>query len=77
MCRESATCRCSKCGQQFKTLADEYMDHPCPRCGYHPSQEADFCTVCGASIPHRKGEGTCPACDPPEQREYPSADAGD
>lgn len=24
----------------------------------------DFCAYCGASIPHRRGEGTCPACDP-------------
>lgn len=24
----------------------------------------DFCTHCGASIPPRLGEGTCPKCDP-------------
>jgi PHP family Zn ribbon phosphoesterase len=34
-----ATCQCPKCTYRFKVLDDEYGDHPCPRCGYHPEQE--------------------------------------
>ncbi len=32
----SATCRCHRCGRCFKVLADEYGDHPCPRCKFKP-----------------------------------------
>ena len=28
------------------------------------SAPAQFCRQCGASIPHRAGEGTCESCDP-------------
>lgn len=28
------------------------------------SGPTDFCRYCGASIPKRPGEGTCPKCDP-------------
>ena len=30
---EVATCICLRCGCWFYVLADEYADHPCPRCG--------------------------------------------
>ena len=36
---DMATNRCPRCKRQFQTLDDEYGDHPCPRCGYHPSQD--------------------------------------
>lgn len=29
-----------------------------------PQSRDEFCRACGASIPHRYGEGTCPKCDP-------------
>ena len=38
---EGAICRCSRCGQQFMVLADEYGQHPCPRCGFHPGREEE------------------------------------
>lgn len=28
------------------------------------TKDSGFCRRCGASIPPRHGEGTCPACDP-------------
>ena len=34
---ESAGQVCPKCYYAFKVLADEYGTHPCPRCGYFPS----------------------------------------
>lgn len=36
-----ATNRCSQCGKQFRTLADECGDHPCPRCGLEPGFDVD------------------------------------
>jgi len=27
----------------------------------------EFCIYCGAHIPKREGEGTCPKCDPPKK----------
>ena len=29
-----------------------------------PRRKLDFCVACGAHIPPRDGEGTCPVCDP-------------
>lgn len=34
MARESSTCVCPHCGRVFKVLADEWGDHPCPKCGF-------------------------------------------
>jgi DNA-directed RNA polymerase subunit RPC12/RpoP len=36
-----ATCKCPKCKGRFQVLDDEYGDHPCPNCGYHPENEED------------------------------------
>lgn len=33
-----------------------------------PPVERGFCRACGAGIPPRMGEGTCPRCDPPSTR---------
>jgi hypothetical protein len=33
----------------------------------HTHEQTDFCHVCGASVPPRYGEGTCPDCPRPEQ----------
>lgn len=50
MPRASATCRCPRCKKRFKVLADEYGDHPCPRCGCGPDR-----------VPHRKPK--CHYCE--------------
>jgi Zn finger protein HypA/HybF involved in hydrogenase expression len=34
-----AQCQCPKCKSGFQVLDDEYGDHPCPKCGYHPESE--------------------------------------
>lgn len=38
---EAAVCRCRRCGHRFRVLADEYGDHPCPKCGWHPEQDRE------------------------------------
>jgi Zn finger protein HypA/HybF involved in hydrogenase expression len=40
--RGTATCQCPNCRNRFQVLEDEYGDHPCPRCGYHPEQEEEL-----------------------------------
>lgn len=37
-----------------------------------PGDNQDFCTSCGADIPPRSGEGTCPVCDPDGAKHNPS-----
>lgn len=34
--RESASYTCPNCRNRIITLADEYGDHPCGRCGWEP-----------------------------------------
>ena len=47
----TASNQCYKCGYPFKTLADEYGTHPCPRCGYDPvpfePDDEVYCCECG------------------------------
>jgi Zn finger protein HypA/HybF involved in hydrogenase expression len=38
---QMATCQCPNCRNRFQVLEDEYGDHPCPNCGYHPDQEEE------------------------------------
>lgn len=33
---------CSRCRTVFRVLDDEDGDHPCPKCGWHPSQESEL-----------------------------------
>ena len=33
--------RCPKCYKYFKVPADEWGDHACPYCGYHPENEEE------------------------------------
>lgn len=40
--RETATYTCPECRYQIRTLADEYGDHACPRCGWEPYSERDL-----------------------------------
>ena len=35
----TAANKCPGCGYTFRTMADEFGSHPCPRCNYNPLWE--------------------------------------
>lgn len=46
----------------MKCIHGYALGRPCPTCDSAPVSEPTFCRACGASIPHRIGEGRCPEC---------------
>lgn len=38
---EVAGNQCPNCRHSFKTLADEFGTHECPKCGFSPAQEIE------------------------------------
>ena len=55
---ETAANKCPGCGYTFRTMADEFGSHPCPRCNYNPLWE-DW----GDDMPFDDGKPYCPDCD--------------
>lgn len=67
------------CGTWPKPLGPEHeKDCPNYREGFvktgDPEPAKEFCTSCGASIPQREGEGTCPDCDGTLRKAPPDED---
>jgi hypothetical protein len=66
MTNDTATYRCPQCNSTIRVLADEYGDHPCPKCGWEPDDdEEDFdddtydcgcCRCCGCSCDDNEEE---------------------
>ncbi len=61
--------------KEIKLLVARWNEHPCDYDACDCADELsalvreDFCRACGASIPPREGEGTCPVCQPALVRE--------